>query len=309
MRAKGKLRMVSENHEESKVDLKLQQQLLKYASDVSRLYKNLKKENTLLKKANRELVENYYQTVLMGFDLIAMRDEFLGGHCRRVSQYAGDLSEALGLGQKAKANVKLAALLHDVGLIGIPHKTLLNILTGKEPSKENIDIYRAHPDVEVRPITSTERFKDIAKMIRAHHENMDGTGFPNNLKGKEIPIGSRIISVADDYDLKKQLSQEPVVPRKILEDMEQEVESKYDEKVFFPFMLMILTNDPFHRIVNARLDQLTAGSVLAEPIASESGVKLLGADTVLNDAQIERIRRFAGHLKLIQPVKVYRPSL
>lgn len=69
------------------------EQLLKYAQDVASFYQNLKEENERLEKANRELEANYYQTFLMGFDLIALHNEHISGHCRRVALFSKKLAE------------------------------------------------------------------------------------------------------------------------------------------------------------------------------------------------------------------------
>ena len=125
-------------------------QLIQYAKDVGTLYQELKTENDLLKNANRELAVSYYHTVFMGFDLISLNDEFLGGHCRRVARYAGELGEALGMDKEKIIQTKLSALLHDMGLIGIPKKTIVEMMMGRNLSEDKLQIYKLHPIVNVR---------------------------------------------------------------------------------------------------------------------------------------------------------------
>jgi len=280
-------------------------QLMKYATDVSTLYQELKSKNQRLQGAYNELVTLQYQTVLMAFDLIALHNEFLGGHCQRVARYAGDLCEALGMDAAFTANVKLAALMHDIGLIGIPTKTVRRLLLGEEKTHEFVSLYRQHPDFQIRPLTSSHRYKEMTTIIRAHHELMDGSGFPAGLKGEAIPLGSRIIAVADRYDLLKQQAAAATLPRQILELLEREAQRRYDRDVYYCFMEVILADDPFHRIAAADIDTLTAGMVLAEPVLSRSGVKLLAAETVLSREHIHRIRRYARHLSLKLPIRIY----
>ena len=280
-------------------------QLMKYAGDVSRLYQELKTENRRLERAYNELVTVQYQTVLMGFDLIALHNDFLGGHCKRVARYAGDLAAALGLDARTMANVKLAALMHDIGLIGIPSRRVVRLMQGEEKAHEFVTLYRQHPDIQIRPLTTSERFSEIADFIRAHHELMDGSGFPKGIKGDRIPLGSRIIAVADRCDLLKQHAPVTTLPRQILETLEREAHRRYDFDIFCRFMEMMLQGDPFYRIEAVDIKDLAGGMVLAEPVLSHSRVKLLAAETVLNRDQIQRIRRYARHLSLKLPIRVY----
>ena len=283
-------------------------QLLKYAEDLVRLHKDLKEEQALLIKANQELVSSYYQTIIMGFDLICLNNQFLGGHCKRVSHYTGDLAEALGLDEKAKISAKLSGLLHDIGLIGVPRKILINILAGREKSKENLDIYRQHPNVNIRPITSTERFKDMAHIISAHHEKMNGSGFPKGLKGTEIPVESRIIAIASGYDIIKQLSDRAIDPEKAVSKMEKDVGSAYDINIFKKFKEIILKRDPFTDHINIGVDELTPGMVLAKPISIGKEIILLSAETILRADHIIFINRFLERGKLESPISIYKQN-
>jgi HD-GYP domain-containing protein (c-di-GMP phosphodiesterase class II) len=292
--------------EKSQLDLLTHHQLVKYAEDIARLYQDLEEKHTLLVKANQKLRKSYYRTILMGFDLISLHDEFLAGHCKRISHYSGILADALDIDKNTKRNTKLAGLLHDVGLIGIPRNILLTILSGTERSEEKLAIYRQHSNVNVRPLTSSEEFRHITYIISAHHENMDGSGFPKGLKGSEIPIESRIIAIVDVYDNVKQISSTVTEPEMIFEKMEMDGGSKYDMRIFHTFKKMILKEDPFHNTIHIGLEELTPGAILAKEIAPKNGIKLLGADTVLREDHIESIRNFASHTELNLPVGIYR---
>jgi len=294
--------------EKPELDSQEHPQLIKYAEDVSKLYQDLKKENDLLRKANHALVISYYQTVLMGFDLISLCNEFLGGHSKRVARYAGNLAEALAVDEDDKINIKLAALLHDMGLIGVPQKTLINILSGKERSAETLGIYRQHPNVNIRPITSNERFKDIADIIRAHHENMDGSGFPNGLKGYEIPVESRIIAIVNGYDLVKQLNKKAIDPEKVISEMEKDVGTKYDINIFGTFKKIIIKQDPFTDTINISLDKLSPDMVLAKPIIAANGIMLLSAETEIREDHIVSIKKYTKHHKSESQIIIYKPK-
>jgi response regulator RpfG family c-di-GMP phosphodiesterase len=234
-----------------------------------------------------------------------MHNETLGSHCKRVARYAGDLAEAMGLDAVTTANIKLAALMHDVGLIGIPANKVQRLLMGEEKSHEFLSLYRQHTDFQIRPLTTSERYQDMAAIIRSHHEFMDGSGFPRGLKGEDIPLGSRLLAVADRYDLLKQQAPAATLPRQVLDTLEREAQRRYDKDIFYCFMEVILADDPFHRIEAVDVDKLASGMVLAEPVLSRSGVKLLAAETVLNREHIHRIRRYGRHLSLKLPIRIY----
>lgn len=276
-------------------------QLLKYAEELSSTYKNLRKEHKLL-------VDSYYQTVLMGFDIITMYDEFVGGHCKRVSHYAHNLAQTLGMDNNSITTVKLAALLHDIGAIGIPKNILVKLKSGIESSEENLAIYRQHPVLNIRPITTNPVFKNIARIIGAHHENIDGSGFPKGLSGNEIPVESKVIAIVNTYDNIKHLSATAMDSQRITEIMEEDIGSKYDIKIFRAFKDQILGADPYKSIAAMELDELKSGDILAKNIQTQNGTIILSAETVLSDDDVERIRRFDEHTKLKQPIKIYKRS-
>jgi len=288
-------------------EISLNDQLIKYAEDITRLYRELKVENQELIKMNNEQEELFFETILMGFDLINLYDEFLGGHCKRVAYYSNVLANSLDLDENKKKNLKLAALLHDIGLIGIPRDNLNKMFEGKNDTL--LRIYRQHPIVKIRPISSSEKFKSVSRIIIAHHENLDGSGFPNGLIGEDIPTESRIIAIANGYDVSKQLKTKRVDPEVIIDEMLKEVGVKYDADLFKEFAKIIFKKDPFTGFIDIGLELLKPGLVLANPIlTSNEKVRLLGANTVLRFDHITQIRKYFefGNLKL--PIRVYKPQ-
>jgi len=280
-------------------------QLIQYAKDVGTLYQELKAENALLKTANRELAVSYYHTVFMGFDLISLNDEFLGGHCRRVARYAGELAEALGMDKEKIIATKLSALLHDMGLIGIPKKTIVEMLMGRNLSEDKLEIYKQHPIVNVRPITSNEKFKDIAGIISAHHENMDGSGFPNGLKGDEISVESRIIAIVSAYDMSKQLSRKAIDPGNIISEMEKDAGTKYDISILRTFKKAIIKQDPFTNTIDIHFRKLSPNMILAKPLMAARDVKLLSAETEIREDHIASINKYFKHHKSVPQITIY----
>ena len=118
-------------------------------------------------------------------------------HTNMVSLYCYMIAEAFDLSNKEKDEVKIAGMLHDIGKITIPPEVLNK--TGKL-SKEEFETIKKHPEIGYQILRSVDEYFLISKYVLYHHERWDGTGYPEGLKGEEIPFQSRIIAVADSYE-------------------------------------------------------------------------------------------------------------
>jgi putative nucleotidyltransferase with HDIG domain len=130
-------------------------------------------------------------------ETIEVKDRFMRGHARRVSFYASLLAERLSLEADALEEVRVAAFLHDIGKVGVPTDLLLR--AGALDSTERA-LVEQHPTIGARLVKPLAIPNAIASAIQHHHEWWDGTGYPDGLKGEEIPQTSRIISVVDAFD-------------------------------------------------------------------------------------------------------------
>jgi len=130
-------------------------------------------------------------------EAIDSRDPYTGGHTRRVQKYSLLLAHSLGLTRDAREALRLAAILHDIGKIGIDDA----ILRKKGAlSQEEKAAMRTHPDIGAKILAHVEEMGDVIPGVRHHHEWFDGSGYPDSLKGEEIPIHARIISIVDAFD-------------------------------------------------------------------------------------------------------------
>jgi len=130
-------------------------------------------------------------------ETIEVKDRFMRGHARRVSFYASLLAERLSLEAEAMEEVRVAAFLHDLGKVGVPTDLLLR--AGALDSSERA-LVEQHPVIGARLVKPLAIPNAVASAIQHHHEWWDGTGYPDGLKGEEIPRTSRIISVVDAFD-------------------------------------------------------------------------------------------------------------
>ena len=128
---------------------------------------------------------------------IDAKDEYTKGHSTSVSRYSEALARALNLPEKDVERIKLGALLHDIGKIGIPESVL------RKPSKltdEEWEIMKQHPTIGAEKVLlPNESLHDLIPIVKYHHEHWDGSGYPEKLKGEDIPLAARIVAVADAY--------------------------------------------------------------------------------------------------------------
>jgi putative nucleotidyltransferase with HDIG domain len=130
-------------------------------------------------------------------DAIDKRDPYTGGHTKRVTSYSLAIAKYLNLDPSETENLKLAAILHDIGKIGIPD----NVLRKKgKLTDEEFDSIKKHPIFGYEIMSHIKSLRDVIPGMRSHHERPDGKGYPDRLKGEKIPLIARIISIADTFD-------------------------------------------------------------------------------------------------------------
>ena len=157
----------------------------------------IQSQNVSLEQANRLLKERSTAAMESLSATVDARDSYTAGHSRRVQQLALAIGRELGLSQAELDLLGHAALFHDIGKLAIPDAILLKpaSLTGEEWA-----LMQRHADEGARIIDRLGFLQDAVPAIRHHHERFDGTGYPDRLKGEEIPLGARIIHVADALD-------------------------------------------------------------------------------------------------------------
>lgn len=145
----------------------------------------------------QELREVFYGTAQALAETIEKRDPYTGGHTKRVMNYSIAIGKAMGLSKKEIEDLRLAAILHDVGKIGVRDNILLkeDRLDPEELEKMNM-----HPQYGADILNHVKKLRDIIPGVRGHHERIDGKGYPDNLRDGDIPTIARIIAVADTFD-------------------------------------------------------------------------------------------------------------
>jgi len=144
-----------------------------------------------------ELEEMFFQTAESLADAIEKRDPYTGGHTQRVTSYSLAIGRHLQLKPTEKRCLKIAAVLHDIGKIGIED----HILRKPEPlNPEEYNTIKGHARMGAEILEHIRQLRDIVPGVKYHHEQMNGRGYPDGLKGEEMPIIARIVAVTDTYD-------------------------------------------------------------------------------------------------------------
>lgn len=146
---------------------------------------------------SEELEQTYWDMVETLIGVIEVRDNFTGGHSVKVCEYSVKLARKIGLSDEEVSKIMKASILHDIGKMGIPDNILL------KPGALSSDEYSTimtHPEIGCRVLAKVRGLEEILPLILYHHERVDGTGYPYGIEGDRIPLGARIIAIADAYD-------------------------------------------------------------------------------------------------------------
>lgn len=151
-----------------------------------------------LRDLNRLLEKNTTQTVMAIAHALGARDKYTEGHGYRVSVCSERLARKMGLPEKEVEEIRVGGMLHDIGKIGFSDRVFSD--EDISFSEGMVAEIHKHPEIGVDILKGLTFLGPILDYVHYHHENLDGTGYPNGLKGDEIPLGARIISVADCFD-------------------------------------------------------------------------------------------------------------
>ncbi len=165
---------------------------------------------------------------------IESADSYTHGHCERVATFATRVATALGLGDVELTTIRLGAYLHDLGKVKVPHEIL------NKPGRltpEEFAVIQQHPEWGVELLAGIEFPWDITPIIRWHHEKLDGTGYPDRLKGDDIPLAAQIIGIVDVYDaLTTTRSYRPAMTQPEAVAVMQQMAHHWRPEIFAAFM-------------------------------------------------------------------------
>lgn len=208
------------------------------------LEKNMRSQTLELKATYQKLRAANMQTVLALAETIEAKDSYTQGHCERVRKLSLRIAEQLRLPDSMKEPLQYAALLHDIGKIGIPER----ILNKKGPlDSEELEVIKMHPIIGAQILSIVEFFAPAINGVRHHHERWDGTGYPDGVAGEDIDPLARIISLADTFDAmatSRPYRQSKPLPE-ILEEIKAESGKQFSPAVVAAFLDGKLYEDYF----------------------------------------------------------------
>ena len=150
-----------------------------------------------VREGRERLTRAYVQFVGSLAQALDARDAYTAGHSRRVSEYSCAIARAMNIPEQDLETIRVGALLHDLGKIGISDLVLQK--PGRLTPEEN-ELIQQHPVIGRRILENVQGLEAYLGIVELHHENLDGTGYPHGLKGEETPLHARIVKVADAYD-------------------------------------------------------------------------------------------------------------
>ena len=260
----------------------------------------LKEQHRRLKLLHSGLQDSFHQMIRIFINLMELHEPFLGSHVKRVAALAITLTKLLDLPEEQVRTIEIAALLHDVGLLGIPPR----LMTRKRAmiSPEEFALIQQGPILGQDALQPVPRLKRVGEIIRSLHEYYDGNGFPDSLSGSEIPYESRLLAVVNAYDaMRFKRPPDPPLPMNEIVHYLMEMKGKqFDPDLVEGFLKMLREelaepSDEQH----ISLEELKPGMVLAHPIQTQSGTLLISRDAILTEVTIDKLR----HFHRIQPIE------
>ena len=166
---------------------------------------------------------------------LSLRDKMTARHSAAVARYAREIGGELGLSETEQDILHTAALLHDIGKFIFPDSILF---ASTRLSSEDLEIVRRHPEQGARLVGRMDGYGPVAEIVLAHHERIDGNGYPNGLSGEQIPLAARIIAVADTYDVMtaRDSYRRPVSSREAIEELRRVSGAQLDGRVVETFI-------------------------------------------------------------------------
>lgn len=273
-------------------------------------------KNRELEKINRMLESSFMDSIRLLVSLVEILNPGLGQQMRRTAHWARKTAEGFNLAESEMDKIEMAGMIHDIGLLGLPEE-----LWGKESkqlSRENLKLYHEHPTIAAIILENVEKLSDVGEIVLFHHEYVNGEGFPNGLKGEQIPLGSRIILAASDYSriiatwprnlqklmgyVRRQFDADVWKGFTVSDDPEAIIEEaaekkllmgcnqRYDMEVVSTLLKKVRESKKLDPISMVSLDQIKAGMVLMEDLKLKDGRLLLTRGTRLKGSSVVSIQ-------------------
>lgn len=190
-------------------------------------YWQLREDNNELVKDLKELFAGTVTAIVEALDA---KDSYTLGRSRRVTFYAVKIAKALHLSETSVGKIELAGLLHDIGMIGVSDDILSKV---EKLSQDEYEEIQQHVHHSVKILDDIKQLAEVVEIIKYHHEHYNGEGYPYRVKGDDIPIGARIIAVADAFDsmVTPKIYRQQVVPSEAINKIKEQAGKQFDPVV------------------------------------------------------------------------------
>ena len=246
-----------------------------------------------LKTANDRIQRNYLKSIKVFSNLLELRGGQTAGHCRRVAEMARDIARKMGMPEEQVLQTFVAGLLHDIGLIGLPDRIFARPVQRLDPP--DAALYRGHAVAAEQSLMALDDMQPLLPMIHAHHERHDGRGYPEKLSGAAIPVGARILAIADTFDDLQQgvLVDARMTALQARTLMREGRGTQFDPEILDVFLHITEPEVP-RRPTDVKLSSsaLEADMVLSRDLVARTGLLMLSAGHRLTPSLIRRIGEF-----------------
>jgi response regulator RpfG family c-di-GMP phosphodiesterase len=259
----------------------------------------IRKKSEEVQSALEQVREDYHGMIAVLSGFMEMRGEDVLQHARKVTELSVNVAREMNLPADVIETIKTAGLLHDIGEIGISDRILMQ--TPENMSRDDFSVYSQHPIRGQMALINIEGLRPVGTLIRHHHENFDGSGYPNGLAGEAIPLGSRIIGFADKLThISRGVSGD--IAEASMGRIELMLGSFLDPALFRIFKKIakysfFTESSPDHSKLTVleyelRPEELKEGMTLSRSLISGTGMLLLYRGLELDTKKIQAIRNY-----------------
>ncbi len=247
----------------------------------------------------RQLREAYQEAISVFGQIIELHEQSASGHGRRVARIAREVGKVLGLQRRELQDLYFAALLHDIGKLGMDSELLAK--PQNRLSESERETLRKHALLGPGLLAPLPPLEGACKLIRSHHERLDGSGYPDGLAGDAIPLGARIVAAVNDFDgmIAGTLTGSRHQRGEALAYLQSRAGSVYDGRVVKALARVVKRDDEVERTTSdltLSTAELAPGMELLRDVRAETGIVLLAAGTVLSAALIGKLTQFESEL-------------